>query len=172
VGRTLIDLAAVVPRGVFERAFDKAEISDPLISHSIGEQLGRNRGRPGVRRLRTLVERRAAGEGIARTVLERRFLALCKRGGVPPPSVNQWVAIPGEEMECDFVWSDLRVVVEVDGFQTHRTHRAFQEDRRRDRVLRLDGWAVARFTWQDVTYDASHVREAVRATLALAAQRS
>jgi very-short-patch-repair endonuclease len=82
------------------------------------------------------------------------------------PSVNAWISLPGEEMQFDFVWHRERVVVEVDGWNTHRTRRAFEEDRRRDRLLRLSGWEPVRFTWQDVTADSGDVMEAMRRMLA------
>ena len=60
-------------------------------------------------------------------------------------------------MECDFVWHRERLVVEVDGWETHRTRRAFHEDRRRDQALRLNGWEVLRFTDRDVRRNPAHV---------------
>lgn len=43
-----------------------------------------------------------------------------------------------------------RVVVEVDGFDAHSKFKAFQEDRRRDRVVALGGDITLRFTHWDV----------------------
>jgi very-short-patch-repair endonuclease len=65
-------------------------------------------------------------------------------------------------MHVDFVWHGPRVVVETDGFRTHGTRRAFREDRRRDRLLGLEGWRVVRFTWDDLTNDPEHVMRVVR----------
>jgi hypothetical protein len=170
-GRTLIDLAAVVPPNVLESAVNQAERLGRVDFGGLEDLLARHRGRRGVRRLRRVLERGASGEGVPRNVLERRFLALCKRAGFSRPSVNEWLAIPGEEMQCDFVWHAERVVVEVDGFGSHRTHRAFQEDRRRDRLLRLAGWDVSRFTWDDVTHNPFHVQEVVGTMLATSRHR-
>ncbi len=78
------------------------------------------------------------------------------------------MAVPGEQWECDFVWHRERVVVEVDGWRTHKTKHAFQTDRRRDQLLRLEGWQVVRFTWDDVTDRPEHVAQVVRAMLATA----
>jgi very-short-patch-repair endonuclease len=35
-------------------------------------------------------------------------------------------------MECDFVWRDARLIVEVDGFAFHRS--SFAADRERERL--------------------------------------
>ena len=51
----------------------------------------------------------------------------------------------------DAVWSEQRLVVEVDGWGYHRSKRSFTNDRRRDRDLVKGGWRVVRFTSDDVT---------------------
>jgi very-short-patch-repair endonuclease len=76
------------------------------------------------------------------------------------------MAIAGTEMQCDFVWHAQRVVVEVDGWRAHRSKPAFENDRRRDQLLRLHGWQVVRFTWDDVTKDPAHVVAVVSAMVA------
>jgi very-short-patch-repair endonuclease len=45
------------------------------------------------------------------------------------------------------------LIVETDGFETHGTRAAFVRDRRRDRRLRRAGYAVERFTWDDIFFD-------------------
>jgi very-short-patch-repair endonuclease len=75
--------------------------------------------------------------------------------------------IPGEEMQCDFVWHHERLVVEIDGWETHRTRRAFRGDRRRDRLLRREGWNVVRVTGDDLARDAGTIVGDVRAILEL-----
>ncbi len=52
-----------------------------------------------------------------------------------------------------YLWSEHRLIVELDGFGPHSTRQAFRADRRRDRKLRLEGWRVLRFTYADVTQD-------------------
>jgi very-short-patch-repair endonuclease len=167
VARTLLDLAAVVPVAVLETACNRAEMRNVLDMATMGRVLERSRGRPGVKALRSVLQI-DLGEGVTKTELERRFLALCRRAALPSPSVNAWIPLPGEEMQFDFVWHRERVVVEVDGWDTHRTRRAFQEDRRRDRLLRLAGWERLRFTWHDVV---DHPRQVEAETKSLLAER-
>jgi hypothetical protein len=138
VPRTLLDLAATVPKHVLERACDQAERARGLDMRALEELLTRRAGQPGVGRLRGVLH--LAAEGVPRSELERRFLALCRRAGLPRPSVNQWMAIGGDEMQCDFVWHGERVVVEVDGWDSHRTRQAFGRSglRKSQRLARRD----------------------------------
>ncbi|GAB3819534.1 hypothetical protein GCM10028820_23660 [Tessaracoccus terricola] len=50
-----------------------------------------------------------------------------------------------------------RILVELDGFEHHRTRKQFREDRRRDRRAPELGYVVLRFTWEDVMHDWSRV---------------
>jgi hypothetical protein len=165
VARTLLDLAAVVNRHVLERACDQAEVLR-LIDWSVMDELVAGaRGRAGVGKLRAVLSAGDLGHDVPSSVLEGRFLALCRRADLPKPAVNQWLTVAGEEIQVDFVWRGLRLIVETDGFRTHRTRRAFQQDRRRDRLLGLAGWRVVRFTWDDVTSDPAHVTAVLRSLL-------
>jgi hypothetical protein len=128
----------------------------------IHELLARMHGFPGVRRLRAVLETGQVGKSIPRSELERRFLELRRHAGLPEPAVNEWIAVTGEEIQVDFAWYGPRVIVETDGFATHRTRRAFGRDRRRDRALSLAGWRVVRFTWEEVVKEPEHVIEVLR----------
>ncbi len=67
--------------------------------------------------------------------------------------------------EVDAVWTQQRVVVELDGYEFHRTRGAFERDRERDARLAADGWLVLRFSWRQVIHEPETVIEALRATL-------
>jgi very-short-patch-repair endonuclease len=79
------------------------------------------------------------------------FLRLCDDHGLPRPETNTRI----EGMECDFVWRDARLIVEVDGFAFHRS--TFAADRERDVVLKLAGWEVLRFAYEHVADRAAWV---------------
>jgi very-short-patch-repair endonuclease len=83
---------------------------------------------------------------LTRSVLERRFLRLCRRYGLPRPQVNALVG----PYEVDFLWRDHKLVVETDGWRAHGGRLAFEEDRARDLELRLLGYEVVRFTYRQV----------------------
>jgi very-short-patch-repair endonuclease len=97
----------------------------------------------------------------ARTKLESRFLSLCRRHRLPEPEVNA----PIDSYEVDFLWRDRRLVVEVDGWESHRTRSAFESDRARDARLAVLGFNVVRFTWRQVTEDGAAVAGTVRTLL-------
>jgi very-short-patch-repair endonuclease len=97
----------------------------------------------------------------ARTDLEKLFIAVCRRHRLPKPAVNVKV----DRFEVDFLWRAARLVVEVDGWDSHRTRSAFEEDRARDARLAVLGYEVIRFTWWQVTRDAPGVAKTIRALL-------
>lgn len=162
---TLLALAATVPRNVLESACNQAEINEAFDMWAVNELLDRRAGHPGTSRLRSVVAADGLGRDKTKSKLEKRFLYLAKSGDLPMPSVNEWVSIPGEEMQCDFVWHRQRLVVEVDGWETHRTRKAFRDDRRRDQLLRVAGWNVLRFTSDDVDGDPDYMGNVVRTLL-------
>jgi very-short-patch-repair endonuclease len=93
-----------------------------------------------------------------RTELEARFLALCRRYRLPRPKVNARVG----PFVVDFLYPARHLIVEVDGWESHRTRSAFEEDRARDaRLMRL-GWTVVRFTWRQLEDDPARVAATVR----------
>jgi very-short-patch-repair endonuclease len=165
VPATLLALASTASRNVLESACSRAEIEGVLNFLAIDELLERRRGGPGASRLRAALQ--VDGQGLDRTKsrLEERFLRLACVTGLPAPAVNAWIPIPGEEMQCDFVWHRERLVVEVDGWAAHRTRKAFRGDRRRDRLLRLHDWDILRITGDDLESDADGVVGTVRAIL-------
>jgi very-short-patch-repair endonuclease len=89
------------------------------------------------------------------------MLALCRRHRLPLPEVNAKL----DRFEVDFWWRDQRLVVEVDGWGSHRTRTAFEEDRARDARLEVLGYRVVRFTWRQLTADAGAVAQTIRALL-------
>ena len=96
-----------------------------------------------------------------RPELERRFLRLCRRHGLPKPEVNVRVG----SFEIDFLWRDRSVVVETDGYRFHRGRVAFESDRARDAELKLLGYDVLRFTHRQVAWEASLVARTLRTLL-------
>jgi very-short-patch-repair endonuclease len=53
----------------------------------------------------------------------------------------------------DFYFPAHRLIVETDGWDTHRTKAAFKSDRRKDAALTAAGYRVMRFTYDDVVYE-------------------
>jgi very-short-patch-repair endonuclease len=95
------------------------------------------------------------------TELEALFLSLCRRHRLPQPEVNILI----DRYEVDFLWRDEHLVVEVDGWESHQTRSAFEEDRARDSRLKVLGYEVVRFTWRQVENDSAAVVHTVRTLL-------
>lgn len=98
---------------------------------------------------------------LTRSRLERRFLLMCRRHHLPEPEVN--VIVGGREV--DFLWRDRMLVVETDGYQAHRGHQAFEDDRAKDADLRVLGFTVVRFTYRQVVETWDWVEDTIRALL-------
>jgi hypothetical protein len=154
VARTLLDLAQVIKGRPLERALDQAEILDLLDLAALDDQIERNKARPAAKRLQAVLAQHYAGSTPTWSDLEEAFLAACRQAKLPPPEVNALID-PGDHdptaIRVDFVWRDQRVIVETDGHETHRTRRAFEEDRLRDQRLIVAGWTVIRVTWRQLT---------------------
>jgi hypothetical protein len=111
----------------------------------VGAVLGR--GRRGTAALRAALE--CHRPELARTLsaLEERFLALCEDFGIPMPEVN--VRICGYRV--DALWRAHKLVVELDGRPAHSRPAAIERDRQRELTLREAGFAIRRYSWQQVT---------------------
>jgi very-short-patch-repair endonuclease len=66
------------------------------------------------------------------------------------PHFNDWIVLGDKRFRVDCHWPDTRQIVELDGWDGHRTRTAFREDRARDRRLRAAGYSVTRLTWNQL----------------------
>ena len=157
--RTLLDLAATLPRRSVERALDQAEVLRLFDATALHAIAAAHRGRPGAPLLAALLREHAAGTTLTRSELEEAFLRLCDRAGLPRPVVNG----RAHGVESDFAWPARALVAEVDGFAFHRTRRAFERDRARDAVLAAAGVRTLRFTARQVERRPGEIVAALRA---------
>jgi hypothetical protein len=159
VARTTLDLAAVVTPRQTERALDQAEAERLFDLRALTEQVTRNPKHPGAPILGAILATHTAGSTTTWSELEELCLSVTRAAGLPAPEVNVFVD-PGDgepPIRADFVWRTQRVIVEADGFQTHGTHGAFEDDRRRDQRLQLAGWIVVRVTWRQLRDEAERI---------------
>ncbi|HEV7771521.1 MAG TPA: type IV toxin-antitoxin system AbiEi family antitoxin domain-containing protein [Solirubrobacterales bacterium] len=120
--RTISDLRGTVPQWLWRRAVRQAELA--------GYRLG-----PEVKSDRT------------RSDLERDFLRICRRTGLPAPEVNVKVG----RWTVDFLWRDERLAVETDSYRYHRGRIAFQDDHARELDLRRLGFELRRFDERQIS---------------------
>ena len=162
VARTLLDVAEVVPLHLLLRAIDEAERRRLFDLRAIDELCGRSNGRHGVRALNEAIRRYRPMAPLTRSELERLFVEICDHARLPRPAMNLFVA----GCEVDAAWLDQGVIVEVDGYEFHRTRAAFEDDRRRDAALQREGLRVLRVTHRRLTHDPAGVAADLRALLA------
>jgi very-short-patch-repair endonuclease len=96
-----------------------------------------------------------------RSELEYKFLRLCRRHRLPMPAVNLGVG----PFTVDFCWVEQRLIVETDGYTSHRGRTAFEDDRARDLKLRTLGYEVLRLSYRQVIDDPAEVADVLRALL-------
>ena len=158
--RTLIDLATRVPSFALETAINEADKLDLIDPVSLRAAIEDRRGQRGVRPLRDILDR---GEFVLTdSELERRFLPIARRAGLPNPLTQQHV----NGFRVDFYWPDLGLVVETDGLRYHRTPSQQTRDRVRDQAHLAAGLTPLRFTHWQVRYDPGHVERTLRSTAA------
>lgn len=166
--RTLIDLGSMVSADVVEEAFVGAE-RDRLVRRGEVERnyrVLRARGRNGIGAMTQILETRVAEKRVPRSVLERRMLRLLSRAGLPTPIGNYRVRLSqGLIYELDFAFVDCRLAVEVDGHGSHSTRRDRAADNLRAGNLADAGWALRRFTYEQVMFESSAVARIIRAAL-------
>lgn len=102
-----------------------------------------------------------AKSGVDANVLQDRFLALCRRAGLPTPERD----VPWGRWEIDFLWREQGVAVETDGRSVHARRSQFSRDRAKDRELQLGGLLALRFTYREVTRQTAMVAETCRTAL-------
>ena len=158
--RTLVDLNAVMPQRLTERALEQAQIRRVLLPGAVEAAVERANGRR-TRALRSLIARERRASTVTRSELEEGFLALVRHAGLPEPEVNARLA----GYEVDFLWRSPRRVIEVDGYAYHSTRQATTRDRRKDDDLEAAGYRVTRFTADQILYDPSDTLERTRRAL-------
>lgn len=162
---TLIDLALRLDRRGIERAINEADKYDLVRPPELREALDERSGEAGVGRLRGILDRRTFR--LTKEELERRFLPLAAKAGLPVPLTGQWV----NGFEVDFYWPDLGLVAETDGLRYHRTPAEQARDRLRDQAHTAAGLTQLRFTHEQVRYEPQHVLAVLRETGSRIAER-
>jgi len=159
--RTLLDLAAVIPKETLEQAVAEA-IARRLVSASaLREALERAPRRHGAKALRGLLDRPTA-PAWTRSKPERLMLALLRRHRLPEPATN----IQLEEWNVDFLWRDKGLVVEVDTYSFHSSPASWERDHRKQTDLEDCGLTVRRVTKRQLEEQPDSVAGRVRRWLA------
>ncbi len=149
---TLVDLAMCLPTVELEAAVNEACQRGLVDPESLREALDAIPPRPGVARLRRLLDRDTFV--LTDTRLEQLFLPLARAAGLPLPQTQVWLG----RYRVDFYWPDLGLVVEADGFRYHRTPAKQAADNRRDQAHIAAGRMALRFSHWQVSREPAYVR--------------
>ena len=86
---------------------------------------------------------------------------------------NQFVeTMRGSRPKVDFVWTQGRMVVELDGYGSHGNRAAFMYDRHRDYELTLSGYTVLRLANDEIAQDIGKAVEKIRDIVHLCRDRT
>jgi very-short-patch-repair endonuclease len=158
--RTLIDVAPDTSERELDRMLARGDELRVYDGMALARVLGGRRR--GVGALRAAVHAfegtSAEPESRAKSELERRFLSLLADRGFVAPSVNATIDTPWGSYEVDALWPRQRLVIELDGWSTHRDRETFRRDHRRTADVSAAGYRLVRFDWSQIV---EHPDEAV-----------
>jgi hypothetical protein len=161
--RTLLDIAPMTRKRTLHRFHNELRMRKLIDNEQLLDVAARNPRHPGAKHLRVL-----AGESKGepkRSDFELDWQDFAARYNPPAHEIN--VVVAGETV--DVLFTPDRLVLELDGWGTHGTKHAFEEDRDRDSGILADtGIPTMR-----ITYDGLHVRprEQIRRINAILARR-
>jgi very-short-patch-repair endonuclease len=152
--RTVVDLGAVLDPDEVEAALDRGLVAGLFSVLAVSQLLDRlaRCGRSGCGVLRRVLDDRALGDDRPDGLLEAEMARLLRDAGLPPAVFQHVVRDETGRFvaKADFAYPDIRLAIEVDGWSSHGSRRAFQDDRTRHNRLTTIGWTVLHFTWHDV----------------------
>lgn len=159
VERTLLDLAALLPDRVLEKALMSAlhkrlttmDLLDVIIATDGG------RGVKGTRRFRRVLS--LAAEGITGSVAEVDLADIIRDAPIPWPETQHRIVMPdGSNAYPDFAWVDRMKLVEADGYGSHSTPEKLDRDLTRQNQLMELGWEIRRFSARQISREPLIVR--------------
>lgn len=90
---------------------------------------------------------------------------LFREAGIIGWRANHPVMVRGGVRYPDFLFQDIKLIIEIDGREFHGTREAFEEDRRRQNQLVEAGWTILRFTADQVTQEPGNMVALVKRTI-------
>ncbi|MBS1886275.1 MAG: DUF559 domain-containing protein [Actinobacteria bacterium] len=154
--QTLIDLATELPPLRLERSVNEADKRDLVDPETLRRALDSYVGMPGVKTLRTMLDRHTFR--LSDSDLEVLFRPLAEAAGLPVPLTKRWVL----GYEVDFWFPRQCLVVETDGLRYHRTASQQARMARRDQTHSAAGLRVLRFTHWQIAHAPDEVTDVLR----------
>jgi len=161
--RTLLDLAAVLPRRALRRAARQAQVDRRVSVRQLLEIADRCNGHPGAARLRAAV---ADGPAPTRSELEDILLDLLDAAGVQRPEINVMLHLDGEAIVPDYLWRDRRLAIEADSATWHDHKLVREHDADKQAILEAHGYRVMRVSYRQTMARPQQTLARIRAALA------
>jgi hypothetical protein len=154
--QTLIDVATELKPMRLERAVNQADVHDLVDPETLRDSLDTYPGIPGVKALRTMLDRHTFR--LSDSDLEILFRPLARAAAFPPPLSKHWVL----GYEVDFFFPGHGLIVETDGLRYHRTPAQQARMVKRDQKHTAAGFRVLRFTHWQIAYAPTEVTDVLR----------
>ncbi len=137
--RTVLDCTASLSDERLPRFVNEALTTKYLKEAAFAEVLERYPSHPGTKRLIPYATNK---NGRTRSELEDMFVAFIERFGLPRPELN----VPMNGRIVDAFFRAEGVIVELDGYEFHRTRAVFERDRKKDVDALVSGLLTVRIT--------------------------
>jgi very-short-patch-repair endonuclease len=168
VPRTIFDLAATEPLDEVKLLLREMEFRELWDRFSLWDLVERYPGRRGIRTVTAALEGlKDEPVGEQKNPLEERFAPLCRRHHLPLPHFNHPIEAGGRRFQVDCHWPGTNQIVELDGWQAHKSRSAFREDKARDRRLAAAGYTVTHLTWNQLDDEPEAIASDLRVLLEL-----
>jgi very-short-patch-repair endonuclease len=166
--RTIFDVAATEPLDVVKALLREAEFRQLHDRLSLWDLVERYPGRRGIRKVKAALEA-LKDEPLDeyKSRFEERFPPFLTRHNLLRARFNQWILVGDKRFQVDCLWPEERQIVELDGWEGHKTRTAFREDRARDRRLRVAGYGVTHLTWNQLDDEPETVASDLRVLLGI-----
>jgi hypothetical protein len=161
VVQTLIDIATELKTMRLERAVNEADKLDLVDPESLRRALDAYVGMPGVKTLRTMLDRHTFR--LSDSDLEILFRPLAIAADLPLPLTKHRIL----GYEADFFFPDHDLIVETDGLRYHRTPSQQARAAKRDQKHVAAGYRVLRFTHWQIAHAPNEVTDLLRQVRAI-----
>lgn len=165
LGRTLLDVSAVVNRQLLDQAIDSVlrdgrlrltDLYRILVSHA-------RRGRDGCAAFRASLEARC-DDPVPLSAWSRMVADLLVESGLRQPVMEHRICTHDGEFvaQVDLAYPDCRVAIELDSRRWHLNRVSFDKDPERRNRLTIEGWTVLNFTWTHYVHEPNKLCATVR----------
>jgi very-short-patch-repair endonuclease len=158
--RTILDLAAHLNAEKLEQVVAEARYRSLASESELLDQLKRHPRKRGNAKLRRILEL-PGGPRRTRSPAEVALVRLLRQAGIAGFETNTRI----RGYEVDFLWRELNLVVEVDGYDGHHSRQAHERDRLKLATLEANGIDVIPLTPRRIRDDPAGVLAHVLAAL-------